>query len=198
VVGGTQAGVGKTTFAVGLMAAFRQRGLRVQVGRGHSTPGGVGFILVTGRRLVAGNTGRHRCDVVSYTWVSSTLHPTRVVASLPGVRLVTVTVISWCLAHNNNVERSANQPRVSDWFTTLHYMAVINWCVTHNENVVSRARPCARGFKVGADLLDPLLHEAATGRASFNLDGWMLSKEYNLACVQRLAGRAWPEGWFDR
>jgi cobyrinic acid a,c-diamide synthase len=30
VVGGTQAGVGKTVFSVGLMAALRQRGLRVQ------------------------------------------------------------------------------------------------------------------------------------------------------------------------
>ena len=47
-----------------------------------------------------------------------------------------------------------------------------------------------QGFKVGPDLLDPLLHEAATGRPSFNLDGWMLSREYNLACVSRLAADA--------
>jgi Mrp family chromosome partitioning ATPase len=30
VVGGTQSGVGKTSIAVGLMAAYRRRGLRVQ------------------------------------------------------------------------------------------------------------------------------------------------------------------------
>jgi len=89
VVGGTQLGVGKTTFAVGLMAALRQRGLRVQ------------------------------------------------------------------------------------------------------------------GFKVGPLLLDPLLHEAATGRASYNLDGWLLTREYNLECVQRLSGDAdvavveGAEGLFD-
>jgi hypothetical protein len=56
---------------------------------------------------------------------------------------------------------------------------------------------------VGPDLLDPLLHEAATGRASYNLDGWMLTKAYNLACVRRLAGDAdvavveGAEGLFD-
>ena len=60
-----------------------------------------------------------------------------------------------------------------------------------------------QGFKVGPDLLDPLLHEAATGRPSFNLDGWMLSREYNLACVSRLAADAdvavveGGEGGFD-
>lgn len=45
-----------------------------------------------------------------------------------------------------------------------------------------------QGFKVGPDLLDPLLHEAATGRASYNLDGWMLSREYNVERVRRLVG----------
>lgn len=32
-------------------------------------------------------------------------------------------------------------------------------------------------FKVGPDFLDPLHHEAATGRKSVNLDGWMLNKQ---------------------
>ena len=45
-----------------------------------------------------------------------------------------------------------------------------------------------QGFKVGPDLLDPLLHEAATGKPSYNLDGWMLTKEHNLSVAQRLAG----------
>ena len=47
-----------------------------------------------------------------------------------------------------------------------------------------------QGFKVGPDLLDPLLHEAATGKPSYNLDGWMLTKEHNLSVAQRLAGDA--------
>ena len=40
-----------------------------------------------------------------------------------------------------------------------------------------------QGFKVGPDPLTCSLHEAATGRLSFNLDGWMLSRERYLACV---------------
>ena len=41
-----------------------------------------------------------------------------------------------------------------------------------------------------ADFLDPLHHEAATGRPSINLDGWMLSKEQNLASFHRHAADA--------
>lgn len=41
-----------------------------------------------------------------------------------------------------------------------------------------------------ADFLDPLHHEAATGRPSINLDGWMLNKEQNLASFHRHAADA--------
>ncbi|KAL3687140.1 hypothetical protein R1sor_013449 [Riccia sorocarpa] len=40
-------------------------------------------------------------------------------------------------------------------------------------------------FKVGPDFVDPIYHKAATGRDSYNLDGWMLSREVNLACFMR-------------
>ncbi len=42
-----------------------------------------------------------------------------------------------------------------------------------------------RAFKVGPDFIDPTFHRAATGRASHNLDGWMLSREANLALYAR-------------
>ena len=38
-------------------------------------------------------------------------------------------------------------------------------------------------FKVGPDFIDPGLHAVASGRPSFNLDGWMCGRERVLACV---------------
>src|SRR5580704_7440652 len=43
-----------------------------------------------------------------------------------------------------------------------------------------------QGFKVGPDFIDPTFHQAATGRPSHNLDGWMLSRETNM----KIFGRA--------
>ena len=40
-------------------------------------------------------------------------------------------------------------------------------------------------FKVGPDFIDPGHHTRVAGRVSRNLDGWMLSKEYNLQCFWR-------------
>ena len=40
-------------------------------------------------------------------------------------------------------------------------------------------------FKVGPDFIDPGHHSRITGVTSRNLDGWMLSKEYNLECFAR-------------
>jgi len=42
-------------------------------------------------------------------------------------------------------------------------------------------------FKVGPDFIDPGHHFRVTGRVSWNLDDWMLSASYNLACFQRAA-----------
>jgi cobyrinic acid a,c-diamide synthase len=42
-----------------------------------------------------------------------------------------------------------------------------------------------QGFKVGPDFIDPSFHRAATGRASHNLDGWMLSRDVNLQLYAR-------------
>ena len=42
-------------------------------------------------------------------------------------------------------------------------------------------------FKVGPDFIDPGHHTRIVGGVSKNLDGWMLSKEYNLECFKRAA-----------
>jgi cobyrinic acid a,c-diamide synthase len=42
-----------------------------------------------------------------------------------------------------------------------------------------------QGFKVGPDFIDPTFHQAATGRPSHNVDGWMLSRETNLEIFAR-------------
>ena len=40
-------------------------------------------------------------------------------------------------------------------------------------------------FKVGPDFIDPGHHTRIIGKVSRNLDGWMLSKAYNLTCFKR-------------
>jgi len=45
-------------------------------------------------------------------------------------------------------------------------------------------------FKVGPDFIDPGHHTRIVGRESKNLDGWMLSKEFNLACFAQAAAEA--------
>ena len=40
-------------------------------------------------------------------------------------------------------------------------------------------------FKVGPDYIDPGHHQRVCGRPGRNLDGWMLSREYNLDCFER-------------
>lgn len=47
-----------------------------------------------------------------------------------------------------------------------------------------------QAFKVGPDFIDPGHHTAITGRASHNLDGWMLSKDENLDIFRRYAAGA--------
>lgn len=44
-----------------------------------------------------------------------------------------------------------------------------------------------QAFKVGPDFIDPGFHEAATGRPSHNLDGWMLSRAANEDIYARAA-----------
>ncbi len=39
-------------------------------------------------------------------------------------------------------------------------------------------------FKIGPDFIDPGLHSIVTGSPSYNLDGWMLPKNYNLRCFE--------------
>ncbi|QTA89035.1 Cobyrinate a,c-diamide synthase [Desulfonema magnum] len=45
-------------------------------------------------------------------------------------------------------------------------------------------------FKVGPDFIDPGHHTAITRAVSRNLDGWMLSKAYNLECFRKNAENA--------
>ena len=42
-------------------------------------------------------------------------------------------------------------------------------------------------FKVGPDFIDPGLHSKVCGVPSYNLDGWMLSRDYNASSFQRNA-----------
>jgi cobyrinic acid a,c-diamide synthase len=44
-----------------------------------------------------------------------------------------------------------------------------------------------QAFKVGPDFIDPGLHELASGRPSYNLDGWMCGRDAVLDCVARHA-----------
>jgi cobyrinic acid a,c-diamide synthase len=47
-----------------------------------------------------------------------------------------------------------------------------------------------QGFKVGPDFIDPGFHAAATGRPSYNLDGWMLDRDTNRKIFARAAAEA--------
>ncbi len=47
-----------------------------------------------------------------------------------------------------------------------------------------------QAFKVGPDFIDPGLHALATGRPSYNLDGWMCGRDAVRACVARHAAQA--------
>src|SRR5437667_12714576 len=40
-------------------------------------------------------------------------------------------------------------------------------------------------FKIGPDFIDPGLHSKVCGLPSYNLDGWMLSRNYNLRSFRR-------------
>ncbi len=47
-----------------------------------------------------------------------------------------------------------------------------------------------QAFKVGPDFIDPGFHALATGRPSYNLDGWMCGRERVVECVARHAAGA--------
>jgi cobyrinic acid a,c-diamide synthase len=50
---------------------------------------------------------------------------------------------------------------------------------------LARRRVKVAPFKVGPDFIDPGHHTRIVGAVSRNLDGWMLSREYNLECFER-------------
>jgi hypothetical protein len=51
----------------------------------------------------------------------------------------------------------------------------------------------AQAFKVGPDFIDAAYHELATGRLSYNIDGWICGREQVLAAVRERTARAtWP------
>jgi len=49
---------------------------------------------------------------------------------------------------------------------------------------------CIAPFKVGPDFIDPGHHTRITGVTSRNLDGWMLSQDYNLRLFEKHSARA--------
>ncbi len=55
---------------------------------------------------------------------------------------------------------------------------------------LARRGVAVQPFKVGPDFIDPGHHALAAGRPSHNLDGWMLSPQYNQDLFRRHAGSA--------
>ncbi|PYM85888.1 MAG: cobyrinate a,c-diamide synthase [Candidatus Rokuibacteriota bacterium] len=53
-----------------------------------------------------------------------------------------------------------------------------------------RRRLVAQAFKVGPDFIDPGLHAVVSGRPSYNLDGWMCSRDHVRETVARQAAGA--------
>ena len=47
-----------------------------------------------------------------------------------------------------------------------------------------------QAFKVGPDFIDPAFHSLATGRPSYNLDGWMCGRDQVMATVGERAAQA--------
>jgi cobyrinic acid a,c-diamide synthase len=55
---------------------------------------------------------------------------------------------------------------------------------------LTRRGVTVQAFKVGPDFIDPAFHALATGRPSYNLDGWMCDRERVIATVGRRAADA--------